>query len=294
MTTEPPETYPPIGWFGPVRFVLRFLAMLIWMIVCVALHYLVERPMRRLINGWRGNLPVFGATLAVVLLAALGGFQMRQSWYPAADADSIASGGLFIDHGGDRTVTLIGDSHAAMYARALARVTSELGVNLQVLASPSRNHLPGAQASLWPDIRRAVEDFPPDVVIMTHKWSFMLAPGSPALCESLRFLVPRTGQVILLTQPPYLPFTSPREVVRKDNQGPFLEQERIHQQRVTGNMAVRAAGGANVTVIDAASLFEQSKDSVLQMMKQVSSCLCKTRSRLTRPRSMSHVVRSIP
>ena len=40
MTTEPPETYPPIGWFGPVRFALRFLAMLIWMIVCVALHYL--------------------------------------------------------------------------------------------------------------------------------------------------------------------------------------------------------------------------------------------------------------
>lgn len=238
----------------PAQIALVKIGILI--VACVALHYLVERPMRRLINGWRGNLPVFGATLAVVLLAALGGYQMRQSWYPAADADSIASGGLFIDHGGDRTVTLIGDSHAAMYARALARVTSELGVNLRVLASPSRNHLPGAQASLWPDIRRAVEDFPSDVVIMTHKWSFMLAPGSTALCESLRYLVPRTGQVILLTQPPYLPFALPREVMNRGNQGPFLEPESIHQLRVTGNRAVRATVGAGVAVIDVAPRFE--------------------------------------
>jgi peptidoglycan/LPS O-acetylase OafA/YrhL len=228
----------------------------ILIVAAISLHYLVERPMRRLINGWRGNLAVFGATLVVVALAALGGYQMRQTWYPAADADRIASGGLFIDHGGDRTVTLIGDSHAAMYARTLNRVTSELGVNLRVLASPSRNHLPGAQASLWPDIQRAIEDYPPDVVIMTHKWSFMLAPGSPALCESLRFLVPRTGQVILLTQPPYLPFSAPREVVSRDNQGPFLEPENIHELRITGNRSVRAAVGAGVAVVDVAPLFE--------------------------------------
>lgn len=226
-------------------------------VASVALHYIVERPMRRLINGWRRNLVVFGATLALMVAAALAGYQMRETYYLAASNDHIADGGLFIDRGADRTVMLIGDSHAAMHARQLSRVTGELGLNLRILASPSRNHLPGADASLWPDIRQAVEAFPPDIVVMTHKWSFMLAPGSPALCDSLRFLVPRTAEVILLTQPPYLPFSAPREVVNRDNQGPFTEAARTHELRQTGNRAVRAAAGQGVSVIDVAPLFER-------------------------------------
>ncbi len=244
----------------PMQTALVKIGLLV--VAAVSLHYLVERPMRRLINGWRGNLPVFGATLVLVVLAAFGGYQMRQSWYLAADNDRIADGGLFLDRGSDRTVTLIGDSHAAMYAREIARVTSELGVNLRVLASPSRNHLPGAKASLWPDIQQAVEKFPPDAVIMTHKWSFMLAPGSPALCESLRFLVPRTAGIILLTQPPYLPFAAPREAIGKDSRGPFIEPESIHRQRDTGNAAVRAAAGAGVAVVDVAPVFEREAGAI--------------------------------
>ena len=38
MSTEDPESYPPIGFFGPVRFLFRFLAMWVLLGVCLVLH----------------------------------------------------------------------------------------------------------------------------------------------------------------------------------------------------------------------------------------------------------------
>ncbi|MEO1168449.1 MAG: lysophospholipid acyltransferase family protein [Pseudomonadota bacterium] len=40
MTTEAPDSYPPIGFFGPLRFVFRFLAMLGLLMLCLPPHYL--------------------------------------------------------------------------------------------------------------------------------------------------------------------------------------------------------------------------------------------------------------
>ncbi|MBC2778841.1 1-acyl-sn-glycerol-3-phosphate acyltransferase [Parasphingopyxis marina] len=40
MSAQAPETYPPIGWFGPVRFAIRFSMMVGLLLLCVPLHYL--------------------------------------------------------------------------------------------------------------------------------------------------------------------------------------------------------------------------------------------------------------
>ena len=42
MTTAAPESYPPIGFFGPVRFVFRLLAMIGLLLLCLPLHYLYK------------------------------------------------------------------------------------------------------------------------------------------------------------------------------------------------------------------------------------------------------------
>lgn len=38
MSTEDPESYPPIGFFGPVRFVLRLIAMFVLLGLCLVVH----------------------------------------------------------------------------------------------------------------------------------------------------------------------------------------------------------------------------------------------------------------
>ncbi len=42
MSREEPESYPPIGFFGPVRFLFRFLAMLGLLLLCLPPHYLTK------------------------------------------------------------------------------------------------------------------------------------------------------------------------------------------------------------------------------------------------------------
>ncbi len=47
MNAAGPETYPPIGFFGPVRFVMRLVAMLVLLGLCLIVHYgwkLARRP----------------------------------------------------------------------------------------------------------------------------------------------------------------------------------------------------------------------------------------------------------
>ncbi|NNC73537.1 MAG: 1-acyl-sn-glycerol-3-phosphate acyltransferase [Sphingomonadaceae bacterium] len=43
MTSKDPASYPPIGFFGPVRFVLRLFAMFGWIALCLILYY-VSKP----------------------------------------------------------------------------------------------------------------------------------------------------------------------------------------------------------------------------------------------------------
>lgn len=40
MSSEDPDSYPPIGFFGPLRFAIRLIAMLAWIALCVPIYYL--------------------------------------------------------------------------------------------------------------------------------------------------------------------------------------------------------------------------------------------------------------
>lgn len=214
----------------------------------VASYLLIERPARAWFGApGRGRISaaVFGGLMAAL---ALGGYATRQAWYPVASVSTLAEGGAAFGEGRATRIVLLGDSNAAMYARRLSLMADGLDVQLNVMAMPGDELLPGRPNSRWPAARDALARLRPDLVILAHAWARKTGDDPEAVCAALDALAPLAGHVLVLAQAPNLAPGMSRAAVRDG--APLIVAEppefRAQRERVNALLAGMAAPGLSV------------------------------------------------
>jgi hypothetical protein len=214
----------------------------------------VETRARRFLNQPARRLYVFAGAAGIILMLAVGGWQMRNALYFDVAPRTIASGGTVVTGGHKGQVILAGDSEAAMYGTEIGAIARDLGFTLHAVGVAGRNELPGARDTLWPGVSTLIAKSEPDVVVLIDQWSNKLVDPEPlrrAISDSLA----HAKYVILVTQPPILPADVSRDSIRLGLRQPYREPSEDTRRRVTANGIIASLASNRVLVVDVTNVF---------------------------------------
>ena len=150
----------------------------------------------------------------------------------------MAQGGLVypIDHA-KITVMLMGDSNGSICGNALKQFCKGEHYNLVVVsvgAHDTSSFFRTTKSALGQSLD-AVTKYNPDCVVIANQWVDKLRNNTGRLRMALEEIAPHTKQIILMTQPPFLPIQSIRQAIRDGIALPLKENEELRAERKTIN-----------------------------------------------------------
>jgi peptidoglycan/LPS O-acetylase OafA/YrhL len=224
-------------------------------ILCSCISYGgIESPLRtRLARPAAGRVAYAAFFIGVIALCAIG-YEVRVMFNLNGRVDLARRGGVRYGVGEPVTV-LAGDSTACMFGTTVRTLCREGGGALVIAAVPGLNPLPDPSAggeTLWSLTEAILARERPTCVILSARWASILT--SPADRERLGVclskMLAHADRVIVLQQPPILPFEATREGMRRGCRPPFHEHHDDSERRRKANEILRSFASERVRVID--------------------------------------------
>jgi peptidoglycan/LPS O-acetylase OafA/YrhL len=216
----------------------------------IASYVVVERPARRYLNQPRKRQLAFGSLAAGVTLFSAAGLHIEREHWVNATAATVAGGGVAFTAGpAAPSVVLMGDSQGSMYGKLLRDLSQEQRFNLNVLSSAGGNPLPGS--ALYDDTLAFLAKRKPDVTIFAAEWAAKLNDDNKqTLVTAIQEVLRQSTHVILITQPPTLPYDASRRALRRDGVHPIFEEPDSAARRHSINAFLRSLQSDRIHVID--------------------------------------------
>jgi hypothetical protein len=216
----------------------------------VGSYFLVEKPSRQYLNLAPRRQIAFGGLAAAVSLFLAAGLYLRNENFVNSSPTAVSRGGIEFSVGPSApSVVLMGDSHGSTYAKMVKELAQEQGFNLNVLSSAGGNPLPGSL--LYADSLTFLAKRKPDVTIFVAEWAAKLNDENKSvLLTAIDGILQHSACVVLITQPPTLPFDSSRRALRQYGVHPIREDPGLAGHRQSINEFIRSLASDRVHVID--------------------------------------------
>jgi hypothetical protein len=236
--------------------------------LAIATYYLIERPARTALNKPTMRVSAFAFVGLAILTAVPVGLFIRNDNYINASFSEVAKGGLlFANSPSGRSVVLIGDSNASMYAKVIKEISYQRGMNLIVASVVDGDPLPrtssGKPDKLWLDALEIVRSRAPDVVVLAYSWTTKLREDPGRLAAAIQAIEPYAHRIVLINQPPALPMSASREAMRNGSRPPFFEDDRLRRERYRLNHHLLAFQSERVVVVNVSEQFERSNGELV-------------------------------
>jgi peptidoglycan/LPS O-acetylase OafA/YrhL len=213
-------------------------------------YFVIERPVRNYLNApVRRRVAFSGLAVGVILFSALGLWTRNGNFVNSPPA-AVATGGIEFRAGAAApSVVLIGDSHGSTYGIMVKELSQEQGFNLNVLSSAGGNPLPGSV--LYDDTLSFLAKKKPDVTIFVAEWAAKLNDDNKdQLAVAIDEVLKHSAGVVLITQPPALPYDTSRRLIRQNGVQPVFEDPASAERRQSINAFIRTFQADRVQVID--------------------------------------------
>lgn len=235
----------------------------------IATYFLIEKKCRYYLN--RSDKIIFAFisfTIATIFCCVIG-LYARNHFYLSCKMKDLLKGGLHYSFQPHRkSVVLLGDSNASMYANDVYILCKTIGYDLTLLCVEGIDPLPHAREKsdlCWIKSRDAVSQIRPDYLIMCSAWHGKLLTNPERLGDAICQLSPYCKKIIIINQPPLLPETATRDGLRKQCQLGFWEESSLSRQRNTANDYIRTLKSDKVEILDVSKLFT-FKDGSIKIM----------------------------
>jgi peptidoglycan/LPS O-acetylase OafA/YrhL len=234
--------------------------LLVTMVLALACHRWIELPSRAALRKPQNRRLAWGVAAVMLATGVAAGLAFRSRFY--RDGPDGSGGCLvFSGSGGpERTIVLVGDSHATMYAGVVRELAAAADRRLVLVSEAGGDPLsPGI---LRERVAAAIVREKPGTVIMACHWAYKLSAGSEPLESLMAQLLADAGRIVLLMQPPIPPPEAERTAIRQGQRSPFTEDPadamaRLHARSLVGNCAA-----PRVAIIDPEPLFREADGSI--------------------------------
>ena len=233
-----------------------------------ASYAVVEKPLRsRLARPVAGRL-AYGAFVVGMIALFTIGLAVRRHCNLNGSIASLRRGGARYGDGPGRPVTVVaGDSTACMFGTTVREVCRETGWTMVMAAVPGMTLLPDPAVrgdDLWTLTESIVSRERPKRVIVSARWTTVLKSPEDTvqLRRCMETMLAFTDRVVVLEQPPILPFEATREGIRQGGRPPFRERPEDAERRREANAVVRSLASERVHVIDLDRYFFDTSGSV--------------------------------
>ncbi|NQW48709.1 MAG: acyltransferase [Planctomycetes bacterium] len=245
------------------------LKVLLSIVFTWASYKLIEKPLRSRLAGQSTRRLAYTAFVGglVVLIAA--GVAVRQHYNLNATLADLRRGGTRYGGGANRPVmVLAGDSTACMFGTTVREVCREANATMVMAAVPGQNLLPAipsrAGGELWTLTESILSRERPRWVVVSSRWTVVLATseGRERLVYLVDGMLAHADRVIVLEQPPILPYEATREGMRHGSRPPFQEKPDDKARRHEANKTLRGLASRRVQVVNLDKYFLDSTQAI--------------------------------
>ena len=253
-------------WHWPVYSIIDYtlylqspLTRLVLKIILTALfslssYYYFEKPVRSFLNQPDNKKLSFAIfSVGVIILVATGYF-IRANNYITAKANTVKSGGIAFNNNSHSPVLVImGDSNASMYGLAMKEISKEMDVRVHVISVAAGNPFPESQ--FFYDSLFFLDNAKPDITIFVAAWAYRVGSDRALLKFTLSEILKRSKNIILITQPPRLPYSDCRQKIREFGPQQLIEESVFSNFRNKTNQYLKSLSSDQIHVLDIDSLF---------------------------------------
>lgn len=231
-------------------------------IVALASYFLIEKRCRLYLNESRNiRLGFVGFAVGVIALAVVG-YAIRADNYVDSSTLSVATGGReFSNSPSAPRIVLMGDSNGSMYGTIMKTLSSEDGLNVNVISVAAGNPFPGTE--LYDASINYLETCKPDVTVFVAAWANKLENDTKIVDIALDEILRHSRYVVLVTQPPILPDEASRDVFRKRGVEPIFEEKSVAELRRRANDYLSSLQSDRVKVVQIDSLFKKRNGEIV-------------------------------
>ncbi len=229
---------------------------------CAGVSYaLIEKPLRVRLARPEASRFTYGAFLVSMIALFTAGYAVRKHNYLGGTITEVRNGGVrYCDGPGRPVVVLVGDSTACTIGTTVRDLCCETNTTLVMAAVPGMNLLPKPSKldeSFGGVIESIVSCEHPKCVIVSARWTTVLkTPEDRDLLDSfIKTIVASADRVVVLEQPPTLPFEATRQGMREGGRPPFRERPEVAVRRREANDAVRSLVSDRIHVINVDQYF---------------------------------------
>lgn len=253
-------------WHWPIYSIIDYtlylqspLTRLVLKIILTALfslssYYYFEKPVRSFLNQPDNKKLSFAIfSVGVIILVAIGYF-IRTNNYISANSDTVKSGGVTFNNNAHRPLAVImGDSNASMYGLAMKEIAKEMDIRIHVISVAAGDPFP--ESKLFHDSLFFLDHAKPEITIFVAEWAGKVGADRSRLKLALLEILKRSKNIILITEPPRLPYSDSRQKIRESGQHQLIEEVMFSNYRKNTNRHLKSLSSNRIHVLDIDSLF---------------------------------------
>jgi len=243
-------------------------ALLTFVFTCVSYQF-IEKPLRRLLARQSAKRLAYATFAAGMVGLIVLGVAARLHYRLDATLADLRRGGIKYGGGAGKPVlVLAGDSTACVFGTTVRGVCREVNATMVMAAVPGQNPLPAtphrAGGELWTLTESILSRERPRWVVLSARWTEVFK--KPEDRERLAHLVDKiltyADRLIVLEQPPTLPYQATREGMRHGSRPPVQENPDDQSRRYEANEVLRRLASRRVTVVNLDLYFLDSAQAI--------------------------------
>ena len=222
-----------------------------------ASYVFIETPLRSLLVRQSARRLAYAAFAGGMVVLIMGGVAVRKHYRLDATLTDLRRGGTKYGGGkGKPVLVLAGDSMACVFGTTVRGVCREANATMVMAAVPGEDPLPAtpsrAGGELWTLTESILSRERPRWVVLSARWTVVVT--KPEARERLAHLVDgiltHADRLIVLEQPPILPYQATREGMRHGGRPPFHENPDDQARRHAANEILRGLASRRVSVVN--------------------------------------------
>ena len=217
----------------------------------------IEKPLRILLARQSARPLAYAAFAAGMVMLIVGGVAVRQHYNLNATLADLRRGGTRYGGGAASPVlVLAGDSTACMFGTTVRGVCREARATMVMAAVPGQDLLPSMPSrvggDLWSLTESILSQERPRWVVLSARWTevFTKTEGRERLAHLVDGILTHADRLIVLEQPPILPYQATREGMRHGSRPPFHENPDDERRRHDANEILRGLASRRVSVVN--------------------------------------------